>query len=128
MSMCLLIAGFNSTGGKLDANYTALSERVYVNEFLNDLVSSDFIEEFIVFDEEDEYTYREIDIDKLSDKLTEVSSSEDFLYSTIDGLKRAERLKSQALNLVLLNKIYQLSLAYYRASASKETTVKFIVA
>ena len=46
MSMSLLVASFSSVNGKLDADYSDLSKKFHVNDFINDFVSDDFMTSF----------------------------------------------------------------------------------
>ncbi|MBC3622034.1 hypothetical protein [Vibrio metschnikovii] len=128
MSMSLLVAKFGTTDGRLDADYAEVSKRFHVNDFINEFIDKEFLTDFKVYDEDCEYTYQEVNPEKLLEKLNTTSSHELYLCAKIDESKRVEKLRDTAKQLVMLNQMFQLCAIYYSAASVSGGTTKLIVA
>src|SRR5690554_1392312 len=113
MSMSLLVAKFCTTDKGLGADYTEVSKRFHVNDFIDEFVDKEFLTTFKVYDEDCEYTYKEVNPEKLLEKLNATSSHELYRCAKIDESKRVEKLRDTAKQLVMLNQMYQLCAIYY---------------
>lgn len=128
MSMSLLVAKFGITDERLDADYTEVSKRFHVNDFIDEFIDKNFLTAFKVYDEDSEYTYKEVNPEKLLEKLNATSSHELYSCAKIDESKRVEKLRDTAKQLVMLNQMYQLCAIYYSAASVSDCTTKLIVA
>ena len=52
MSMSLLVARFSTTDERLNADYTEVSKKFHVNDFIDDFIDKEFLTTFKVYDEE----------------------------------------------------------------------------
>ncbi|EGR09595.1 hypothetical protein VCHE48_0428 [Vibrio cholerae HE48] len=128
MSMSLLVARFSTTDERLNADYTEVSKKFHVNDFIDDFIDKEFLTTFKVYDEDSDYTYKEVNPEKLLEKLNATSSHELYRCEKIDESKRVEKLRDTAKQLVMLNQMYQLCAIYYSAASVSDCTTKLIVA
>lgn len=128
MSMSLLVAEFKFTQEKLDSNYLDLSKKINVNEFINDYIDVNFISTFNVYDDESEFTYKEINVDYLLEKINFTSSNELYLCKNIDNMARIESIQKTAKDLVMLNQLYYLCATYLAAKPKSKNIIKLIIA
>lgn len=127
MSMSLLVANFKDIKGKLDADYSDVSIRVNVNKFIDDYIDRESISDFKVYDDEDEYIYKEVQVNILFEKLNSTTVSETYQCKNIEGMKRLEAIKINAQDLVMFNHLYLLCSTYYKAIADGKNNVKLII-
>lgn len=126
--MSLLVAKFGTTDERLDADYAEVSKRFHVNDFIDEFIDKEFLTAFKVCDEDSEYTYKEVNPEKLLEKLNATSSHELYRCAKIDESKRVEKIRDTAKQLVMLNQMYQLCAIYYSAASVSDCTTKLIVA
>jgi|GEM_PF-3549106 len=130
MSMELNVVKFKHKNGRLDADYSAGREGVLVTEFLNGLISEEFISEFSAFEEGEEIIYREIledDIPKLSEKTDEKMNSLLFSFEEALGKSKKEELWNNIKDIILLDQLLKRFLIECNSSDSSDDTIKFLI-
>ncbi|MEK2011474.1 hypothetical protein [Vibrio parahaemolyticus] len=128
MSMSLLVVRFDKKNSRLNANYNTESKKVYVNEFINDYIDEDFLSEFKVYEDDEVYFYREINVDELFIKLESSLKDEKYSCSNINKLTRIQEVKDIAQEMVLINELNLLCSRYYQLKTSSRDEVKLITA
>lgn len=129
MSMYLSIAKFKNVEGKLDANYSTVSEKeVNVTTFINSLIPEKYISEFIVFEDNEELKYREIPNKYLTNLSKEIDNKTDTLLSELAsslGSSKRQEITSNIKDIFLLN--YLIKTFMINSHINNSNHIKFLI-
>lgn len=80
MSMTLSVVEFKNEHGQLQADYESLSKDVVVTEYLNSIISEEYMSELSVFENGEEVFYREINLASIKQLSPILDEYEDSLF------------------------------------------------
>jgi len=129
MSMTCALARFLEEDERLSADYSLESKEINVTEFLDEFLSSDYIDDFKAFEEDEEVTYKEIDLDSINSLSPMLDAKSTELLCAIkstSGAGKRNELVDNLNDIVCLN---QLIKKYYsiKLLSSEDGKLKLIV-
>lgn len=127
--MSVILAKFKTSGDKLLADYSQIGSEVLLTEFLDRLISESATDDLIVYEEEEEVTYKQLHKSTVPDIINILEQELSTLFSVARKAKGSEKTQEVLNHIEDISRLNILITRYYlNSSVNINETFKLLIA